>query len=260
MLGIADIDRRQGKDLDPQKEFVEMVTDARFEPNHVIATYHYIKDEREHVEHLDVRGLCEFFFRRVERPDGFVQRWVASVGKYTNVIQAVWSPNVCMVTKRSNIHRSNDTRVAMYDRCVTYDGPVHMSDEVAVAAHIKFQVRDLCKSIVEHVSIVEELKVQRLIAYFKVDEGGNLWLLYCGSLRCSTARPLNLNPSIRKPGPPKRVFRGIPEPKIGALSAEIFSTLPTAKPKAKKEKPCPFGGQHPFLCTCASPKPQLVFV
>lgn len=43
------------------------------------------------------------------------------------VIRAIWSPKVCLLEKRENIHYMHDTRMGMYERVITYEGPEYYS-------------------------------------------------------------------------------------------------------------------------------------
>ncbi len=43
--------------------------------------------------------------------------------KVTELIQAIWSPRVCVFTKRVNLRRLNETRFDVYERALTFDGP-----------------------------------------------------------------------------------------------------------------------------------------
>ena len=47
------------------------------------------------------------------------------------VIQAIWSPHVCRVERRTNIHRIWDRRFSEYERAVTFEGPQFNSEEGA---------------------------------------------------------------------------------------------------------------------------------
>jgi len=38
------------------------------------------------------------------------------------IIQEVWSPVVCMFTKKVNLKKANETRFDMYERAITFEG------------------------------------------------------------------------------------------------------------------------------------------
>eukprot|EP00759_Apiculatamorpha_spiralis_P023846 PhF_6_TR27368/c0_g1_i1/m.40260 len=145
------------------------------------------------VEFLDNRGLNELVNQRCRRPDGFLQKWVPSQGKYNTVVQAVWTPHHCHVEKRQNIHAMRDKRFNAYDRAVTYEGPTHMSKEAFVAPHIRWQIRVFCQDIVDHIYSVEHIAVAGMVMHFKVDPNCAIWFLWCSSMRLQRA-VLNLTP------------------------------------------------------------------
>jgi len=214
-----ELDRRAGKDVHPANIFSEFSRGVRTDDCHTIATFVSTINDAESVEFFDAKGLEDFLLRRMDRTDGFLQQWIESVGKCNNVVQCIWSPYVCVVSKRENIYHAMDTKRPMYERGVTYDGPVHLSVEVNIASHVRHSVRDICCTIVEHIALVQKTPVRRMVAYFKVDAAGNIWLLHCGALRTSASQniiPLELTPRLHTPRPPSKrsVFVGIAEPKL----------------------------------------------
>eukprot|EP00760_Papus_ankaliazontas_P015648 PhM_4_TR16640/c0_g1_i1/m.12868 len=164
----------------------------------VVATYFcsIFTEEGEpatRVEFLNRESLNEMVYHRCRRPDGFLQRWIPSQGKYNTVVQAVWTPHHCHVEKRQNIRGLRDKRFPTYDRAVTYEGPSHLSKEAFVAPHIRWQIRIFCQDVVDHIMNVEKIQIQGMVLHFKVDPQCTIWFLWCSSLRL-THSPLNLAP------------------------------------------------------------------
>ena len=72
------------------------------------------------------------------------------------MIRAIWSPKVCLLERRVNVHKLHDTRrFGMYERAVTYEGPEVNSQTAPVRGSIlPSQVQRLCSSLVNHVAEV----------------------------------------------------------------------------------------------------------
>ncbi len=207
--GGADIERKLGRDVDAAsivhefskssvlgsaKHAVPMDTAS----GDVVATYYSTVDidgkSATRVEFLDAAGLNDLIMRRTRRPDGFLQKWVSCPGKRNTVVQALWSPHLCIVSKRQNRLPIRDTRQPLFDRCVTYEGHTHQSDEVFVAPHIRWQVQNICGQVVTFLAKTYRIAVKRMVLHFKVDCNSTTWLLYCGSMRFGEHTQLNLAP------------------------------------------------------------------
>ena len=50
-------------------------------------------------------------------------------GLNNSLIQAVWSPRVCIVQRKTNRYSINDRSYSAYERAVTYEGPSHYTED-----------------------------------------------------------------------------------------------------------------------------------
>ena len=158
------------------------------------------------VEFFNESSLEDFVGRKVKR-EGILQKFVVPKGLRNSVIQAVWSPRVCIVQRRTNRSSIKDRLQCdrdPYPCAVTYEGPSHFSEEGSCALHTTEQVKTICTSIVQHFYATEHKFITRMVLYFKVDERDQIWLLWCGSLRVSdrdqpSQMPLNLAPKFNSP-------------------------------------------------------------
>lgn len=156
------------------------------------------------VEGHSLNSIKEFFKGR-KHSNGIVQRFVLPKGGRNTVIKAAWSPSMCLVERRVNIHRVSDKRVPMGDRLVTFEGPEHLSESspLAPAALLGRKVQFLCNSITQHVLEVTRghCRIASMVLHFKVDEDNKLWLLFCSSLRLASKgsglalKNINLSPN-----------------------------------------------------------------
>jgi hypothetical protein len=214
-LKSKEITKKQGKELDAAsiaQGFCKPPSPAV----NIVASYmcSYEEDDKAtgesvtvtSVEFFNEETLKDFVARKTKR-EGILQRFVAPKGLRNNVIQAVWSPRVCMVQRRTNRGSIKDKIQCErdpYPVAVTYEGPSHFSEEGTCAGHTTDQVKAMCSNIAMHFNATEHKFVTRMVLYFKVDEKDQLWLLWCGSLRVSdkdtpSQMPLNLAPKFDSP-------------------------------------------------------------
>jgi hypothetical protein len=207
--------RRQGKDLDSET-LIRFFSVAPHPNVGVVASYMSLDDSVDEttatVEFFNAATLKEFIERKEKRA-GILQKFVVPKGGSRNtVIQAVWTPNpnaffVWRRTNRMALMNKAQCERDPYPMCVTYDGPSHFSEESSCADDIKTQIHEKCKQITRHFFDVNKQQkvITRLVLYFKTDEAGTLWLLWCGGLRVADANsplaaaarqtvPLNLAP------------------------------------------------------------------
>lgn len=144
------------------------------------------------VEYMNEPQLRDFLLRRTQREDGFLQRWVWPNGKHNNVIQAVWTSHMCLVSRRRNKHAVRDTRESMYDRAVTYEGPPHLSEDSYVAPHIRYEIERFCMDLVKYMYHEHRIPMRRMVLHFKVDWNSQIWFLWASSVRVQDKSQINL--------------------------------------------------------------------
>ena len=167
------------------------------------------------VEFFTQETLKDFLHNRKHRPDGVLQRFITPKGEHNFQIQAVWSPKVTLVYKRTNTYRMKDKTVGVYTRAVTCDGPPHFSREDLLAEKTREEVVKICQNFVQHFSSTEHKPVSRVVLYFKVDDKDCIWIMWASSLRIGTSKfsanhqriPLNLSTKFTTPDAEQRKRR-----------------------------------------------------
>jgi hypothetical protein len=79
------------------------------------------------LEYFKQRDLYNFLFEGHRKKSGILQRFVSPKGPSNFVIQATWTPQMCLIEKRVNRNRLLDRRRELYSRVVTYEGAEHLS-------------------------------------------------------------------------------------------------------------------------------------
>jgi hypothetical protein len=139
---------------------------------------------------------------------GILQRFVAphGGGRHNSQIRAIWTPKLCILERRQTKQDLHDPRFALYERCITFDGPdVHSVSVPLRGTVLAGQVENICKDIVEHLAHVAAenahvgskvlsstskkctentfVRVARMVVNFKVDGNGKVWILWSNSIR-----------------------------------------------------------------------------
>ncbi|KRW99216.1 hypothetical protein PPERSA_07459 [Pseudocohnilembus persalinus] len=149
--------------------------------------------EQENYEKENKNKKEEEKVKQKERPPrGILQKFIDPFGENQTVIQAIWSPQLCIFQKRLNYKNLYDQRWDPYERLVTFDGAEVYSRTVPLRGKIISQeMRKLCKNIAERVSLVsfDSYSLKRMVLYFKPDKNNVLHFLYCTSSRLEKEIP-----------------------------------------------------------------------
>jgi hypothetical protein len=162
-------------------------------------------DQLTMVEYFDEPALKNFLFRTEKATNGVLQKFLPSRGDQHSVIRATWSPQLCLLDRRINENRLKDRTIPAALRCVTFEGPDHLSYSAPLAGSSPAtQLQQLCNNIVEHVFQVSNQRISRMVMTFKVAENNMIWLLWCSSLRMAKSvvtnqpnTPMNLDPPFQ---------------------------------------------------------------
>ena len=167
-----------------------------------IIAYYLTTDEKTGevtIEYFDKVQFHDFLYNREKLNNGIVQKFIEPKGTNNSMIRAIWSPKVCLLERRVNVHKLQDTRrYGMYERAVTYEGPEVNSQTAPVRGSIlPSQVQRLCSSLVNHVAEVsfQKHKIKRMAVNMKVDPNDKIWFMWCSS--CRVKHTGNMSPRTR---------------------------------------------------------------
>jgi hypothetical protein len=203
-----ELKKKQGKELDTSSLLASFSRSS--DPCvDIVASYlfSYEQDTGEAVTSIEFftdKDLGEFLNNRKTKKEGILQKFLIPKGLNNNLIQAVWSPRVCIVQRKTNRHAIIDRSYSAYERAVTYEGPSHYTEDGICAPKTTSQIKSICGNICQHFQNTEHKNITRMVLYFKVDKNDQVWLLWCGSIRISDRQhqsqmPLNLSPIFTSP-------------------------------------------------------------
>lgn len=142
----------------------------------------------------------EFLQHGRNNKSGILQRFIAphGGGTHNSQIRAIWTPKLCVLERRRTKQDLHDNRFALYERCITFDGPdVHSVSVPLRGTVLSGRVESICNEIVKHIadvsvestqgisskglasmskkSVVDNsfLGVARMVVNFKVDGNGS---------------------------------------------------------------------------------------
>lgn len=111
----------------------------------------------------------------------------------------MWTPKLCLQERRRTKQALHDTRFALFERAITFDGPeIHSVSLPLRGTVLAGRIQGICTEISNHISkVVQEdkaskrrkevdnefLGVARMVVNFKVDGNGRIWILWSDSVR-----------------------------------------------------------------------------
>lgn len=92
---------------------------------------------------------------------------------------------MCVLERRKNKLHIHDCRFGLYERAITFEGPeVHSVPSPLRGSVLASKIQFLCDKVVAHVQQVNiGGKIVRMVANWKIDVKGRIWLLYTTCLR-----------------------------------------------------------------------------
>jgi len=106
------------------------------------------------------------------------------------MIQAAWSPQMCLLERRVNVCPLLSGRAPLQERTATYEGSEHLSRITPVRGTLLAdRIQHVCMELVSHIAATSYLhqKITRMLLNFKTDVEDNVWFLWCASVRVAPA-------------------------------------------------------------------------
>lgn len=116
---------------------------------------------------------------------GLLQRFLPPLGPCNTVIRSIYTPKLCVLERRKNKLQLHDSRFGLYERAITFEGPdIHSTPSPLRGNILPTKIQALCDEVVEHVqNVTIGGRIIRMVANWKVDEKGKIWLLFTTCIR-----------------------------------------------------------------------------
>ena len=137
------------------------------------------------IRYFDSKGLHDFLFSEEKLDDGCLQKFIQPKGAYNTMIQAAWSPQMCLLERRVNVNPLRNGRIPLLQRTATYDGDEHLSQITPVRGTLLAdRIQQLCLAMVNHIKVTSQNRqtISRMLLNFKCDADDNIWFLWCAPL------------------------------------------------------------------------------
>jgi hypothetical protein len=203
---IGELKRKPGKEVD-LTELFQQFTRNTIDGDIVAVLLHAAPrtPEMNLVRFMDRSDLRNFLFHEIEKPRSLLQKFVKPKGVSNTLVHAVWSPLMVLAEGRRNAHSLKDRHLPAAVRGTTFEAASADTTEVVVAQAVVREITQVCKTVAEHFEKTDRLVLNRLAAFFKVDEQNRLQLLFSTSIRVqdsATGRnnaPISLAVAIKTP-------------------------------------------------------------
>ncbi|CAK58493.1 unnamed protein product (macronuclear) [Paramecium tetraurelia] len=137
-------------------------------------------------EYLDYENFIIFLHQREKDLNLVLQKFIYPKNDQNSLIKVTWSPQFCLVMRKTNINKMNDTRKTQVERVATFDGPEYLIQADSINSPLlSADLEQLCVNIVKHILEVSggNIQIIRMVLYFKVDYENRIWLLFCTNIK-----------------------------------------------------------------------------
>lgn len=188
----GEISRKSKDKITPQEietKFMEQAPPCGIIASYITPKEEYLapgEPEKVIFEYLTAKEFPDFISKDEKNLNCMIQQFIQPKHNQNSMLKVSWTPQFCMMTKKTNIHLLDNPKLPIMNRIATFEGPEHFSNTESVASPIvASELETLCNRIVSHVSTVTSGSIQicRMVLYFKMDEENRLWLMYCTSLK-----------------------------------------------------------------------------
>ena len=140
---------------------------------------------------------------------------------------------------------SFDSRSHHYDKAITFEGASHYAEEKWCHRGISRKIQNTLQRIIDHFEAIDHSHtIARMVAYFKEDEKGKLWLMFSSAIRVQEARsahhhhhrafhhaggPASTNPLAQLPPSDVYHFTGALTPKFKGVFTPDEDEMPSSR-------------------------------
>ncbi|CAD8141628.1 unnamed protein product [Paramecium pentaurelia] len=137
-------------------------------------------------EYLDYESFKIFLHQREKDLNLVLQKFIYPKNDQNSMIRVTWSPQFCLVMRKTNINKMNDMKKTQVERVATFDGPEYLIQGDSINSPLlSADLEQLCVNIVKHILEVSggNIQIIRMVLYFKVDYENRIWLLFCTNIK-----------------------------------------------------------------------------
>ncbi|CAD8138952.1 unnamed protein product [Paramecium pentaurelia] len=162
------------------------VQDPINDPHEISKIKQFDVNEKICIYYLTKETFPQFIKNNNKAPEGILQKFIDPIANHEQLIQAIWSPSVCILSKKQNNRDLYDMQFDPYERCATFDGCEAYSKVIPLRGkQISHEIRKQCQMIIQKLTNLSygQTNISRVVMYFKPDKQNRVWFLYCTSIR-----------------------------------------------------------------------------
>ena len=116
------------------------------------------------IEFFSHFSFKDFIHNRDKCNTGILQKWISPKLNQSSMIKVQWSQQFCLIEKRTNKYKLDDTKTEFYDKIVTYEGIEHNSIlEPITAPWIISEIQKIMIFWNDKVILLRELTVTHIL-------------------------------------------------------------------------------------------------
>ena len=209
-LREGEVQQRPGRMLDARKIFDGFKSVAPGSGGICAQFVSVVFDELAEQRQLNVMYLCAdeleaLVFGRDEYANltksGLLQKFVAPRAEHNDTMEVTWSPRGTYherLTNRAPMSRRR-TGPEVRAKAATFDGPPHLSEVTPTTDSLRDRVTEQLASLASRLLRREHKVVTRMVAHFKQDRQGRMWLLHVTSIRVDNISAIATLPRAKVP-------------------------------------------------------------
>ncbi|CAD8090679.1 unnamed protein product [Paramecium sonneborni] len=179
---------KDGQILRKTKEriFVEQIEEIFQKSGDISALYLQSQQNKIIFEYFEKGEFIQFLHQREKALNALLQKFVEPKSSRNSMIKVSWSPQFCLLSRKTNNSDLKNNKIPIEDRLVTFEGPEHLSTTDSIASPIlSSDIEQICLNIVKHIQDVSggNIQISRMVLFFKIDEKNRLWLLFSSGVK-----------------------------------------------------------------------------
>lgn len=102
----------------------------------IMALYLQSQQNKIVFEYFQKPEFPTFLHQREKALNALLQKFIEPKNQRNAMIKVSWSPQFCLLSRKTNINDLRNTKVPIEERVVTFEGPEHLSIADSIASPI----------------------------------------------------------------------------------------------------------------------------
>ena len=138
------------------------------------------------IEYLNNKQLKTLCIHRKKALNCMIQKFITPKDNRSHVIKVVWSPQFCLLYKKTNNNDLNNSKIDINSRISSFDSSdKDCNSEPISSPMLVTDIEKLCLNMVHHIQEISggNTQITQMNFYLKLDENNKMWLLFCTKMK-----------------------------------------------------------------------------